>query len=163
MINQFRPRQKAVKSNFAGEISRELGLQEGQIGSLIRASKPQLRFQQRGAVFGKERGDAPKLRLVVQIETFFQGVGSLGTDHVQSNLWISRSNDLERIQQNMGSLVRPDAADIEKSLFLSATGRFIILFAIEFLGINAVVHGLAAVSDRANIVLRLACHIVAYR
>ena len=46
----------------------------------------------------------------------------MGTNNVQSNLWISRSNDLERFQQNMGSLVRPNAADIQKSYFLSVTG-----------------------------------------
>ena len=38
----------------------------------------------------------------------------------------------------------------------------IILFAIELLRVDAVVHGLAAVSDCPNIVLRLACYIVAH-
>jgi hypothetical protein len=38
MIDQFRPRQKTVKSNFAGEISDEFLLQETQIGVLFRGS-----------------------------------------------------------------------------------------------------------------------------
>src|SRR6266404_3059577 len=151
-----------MKSNSAGKTSCKLLLQEAQIGPLIRGFQPQLSFKQCDAVFGKEWGNVPKLRLVFQIETFFQRVKSSRADDVQSNPWKSCSDNLERIQQNMGSLVRPSAADIQKPFFLSATGGFIILFAIELLSIDAVVHGLAAVSNRANLVLRLACHVVAY-
>ena len=88
---------------------------------MIRGSKPQLCLQQCDAVPGKERGYARKQSFVGQIETLFWGVkSSLWANNIQSNLRLSRNDDLERIQQNVRSFVWVNAANIQKPFFFSA-------------------------------------------
>ena len=138
--------------------NRSSARQEVQKDPLIRRSQPQPSFQQRDAFLVKERGNTPKPRLVVQNETFFRGEEFLGTHNVQSNPRISRSDDLEH-GVACAAKHRPYI-----EVVLPLGDRLIHgPFRDRTRGIAAIVHGLTAVSDCANIVLCLAGHIVAYR